>query len=288
MIAYLNGSYLPKDQVPISPDDRGFLFADGAYEVIRCYNGKLFQTDAHIQRLERSACELRINFPDIHQLAQVAEKLIYENNLIWGQATVYLQITRGAAARTHRFPPKDIPATVYAYAAPFKPHQDELDNGTKIILVSDTRWSRCDIKSISLLPNILAHQEAIDHGATEAIFVRDGVITEGTHTNFCGIFDGQLITAPKSNYILAGITREIVIDLCRGLKIPVIEFPILEADLKKAEELLLVGTTVEITPVIAVNDWTVRNGKPGTITRKLQNAFYVFINSNKILKAQFE
>jgi D-alanine transaminase len=245
--------------------------------VIRCYHGKLLQPDAHVKRLKRSIGELRIDFPGVMQLTGVARDLIEKNLLTSGQAIVYLQITRGAAPRTHRFPPKNTPATVYAYAAPFKPHQNELDNGTKIILVSDTRWSRCDIKSISLLPNILAHQEAIDHGATEAVFVRDGVITEGAHTNFCGIFNGELVTAPASNYILAGITREIVLGLCRKLSIPVREFPILESDLRRADELMLVGTTVEITPIVQVNDWKVGSGNPGPLTRNLQKVFYDLI-----------
>lgn len=279
MIAYLNGNYVPKEQVQISPDDRGFLFADGAYEVIRCYEGKLFQANAHISRLGRSIQELRIVFYEIDQLKDVAARLIPENNLTTNQATVYIQITRGAAPRTHRFPPQIISPTVYAYAAPFKPHQHELNNGTKIILLSDTRWTRCDIKSISLLPNILAHQLAIDNNATEAVFVRDGVITEGTHTNFCAIFDNQLITAPKSNYILAGITRDIVLDLCKELGVTVKEFPIFESDLQQADEIMLVGTTVEITPVIQVNEWQVGKGKPGPLTQKLQQAFYELIDS---------
>lgn len=281
MIAYFNGQYLSKDQVQISPDDRGFLFADGAYEVIRCYEGKLFQADAHIRRLARSIGELRIDYSAIGSLQQVAEELIRQNRLTSGQAIVYLQITRGAAPRTHRFPPRSVPATVYAYAAPFQPHQNELDNGTRIILVSDTRWSRCDIKSISLLPNILAHQQAVENGATEAIFVRDGAITEGAHTNVCAVVDGTLITAPKSNYILAGITREIVLALCRELGIPVQEFPMLESELKAAAEVMLVGTTVEITPVVQVNDWTVGKGQPGPITRRLQQAFYDFIRQSQ-------
>lgn len=278
MTVYFNGEYLPKAELSISPDDRGFLFADGAYEVIRCYHGKLLQPDAHVKRLKRSIGELRIEYPGIMQLTGVARDLIEKNQLTSGHAIVYLQVTRGAAPRTHRFPPKNTPATVYAYSAPFKPHQNELDNGTKIILVSDTRWSRCDIKSISLLPNILAHQHAIDHGATEAVFVRDGVITEGAHTNFCGIFNGKLVTAPVSNYILSGITRKIVLELCRELSIPVKEFPILESDVKKSDELMLVGTTVEITPVVQVNDWLVASGKPGVLTQKLQKAFYDIID----------
>lgn len=277
MIAYFNGKFLPKDQIHVSPDDRGFLFADGAYEVIRCYQGKLFMAEAHLQRLKRSLEQLRINFADTEQLLPIATKLIAENGLINGQATVYIQVTRGAAPRTHRFPAKETPATVYLAASHFQPHQNELDHGTKIILVSDTRWSRCDIKSIALLPNILAHQLAIDRGATEAVFVRDGCVTEGTHTNVAAIFNGTFVTAPVSNYILSGITRQIVIELCGRLGIPVKEFPILEAELYQADELMLIGTTVEITPVVQVEDRLVANGKPGLITQKLQRSFYELI-----------
>ncbi|MDZ7330391.1 MAG: aminotransferase class IV [candidate division KSB1 bacterium] len=277
MIAYFNGNFLPKDQIHITPDDRGFLFADGAYEVIRCYRGKLFMAEAHLQRLKRSLEQLRIDFSDIDQLLPIATKLIAENQLTDGQATVYIQVTRGAAPRTHRFPAKETPATVYLAASRFQPHQDELDHGTKIILVSDTRWSRCDIKSIALLPNILAHQLAIDRGATEAVFVRDGCITEGTHTNVAAIFNGTFVTAPASNYILSGITRQIVIELCGRLGIPVKEFPILEVELHQADELMLIGTTVEITPVVQVEDRRVANGKPGLITQKLQRSFYELI-----------
>lgn len=281
MIVYFNGQYLPKDEAHLSPDDRGFLFADGAYEVIRSYEGKLFQAAAHIRRLARSIGELRIEYPAISDLQLVADELIQQNHLTSGQAIVYLQITRGVAPRTHRFPPRPVPATVYAFAAPFRPHQDELNNGTRIILVSDTRWSRCDIKSISLLPNILAHQQAVENGASEAVFVRDGTITEGAHTNVCAVVEGTLITAPKSNYILAGITREIVLNLCHDLGIPVQEFPILESQMRIAAEVLLIGTTVEVTPVVQVNDWIVGNGQPGPITRRLQQAFYQFIRQSQ-------
>lgn len=277
MIGYLNGEFLPKEEITISPDDRGFLFADGAYEVIRCYDGKLFKNEAHIQRLGRSLKALRIEFPEVNELTGVAEQLIEKNNLNTDQATVYFQATRGVAPRTHRFPVNPVPATIYASASPFQPHQDELDNGIKVILVSDTRWSRCDIKSISLLPNILAHQQARDNGAPEAIFIRDGAITEGTHSNFFGVYDGQIYTAPESNYLLPGITRQVVLDLALIMGIPVKKFPILETQLKHADEIFIAGTTVEITPVVRVDEWTVGNGKPGPITKKLQTAFYEYI-----------
>ncbi len=277
MIGYLNGDFLPKEEITISPDDRGFLFADGAYEVIRCYEGKLFKNEAHIQRLGRSLKALRIEFPEVNELTVVAEQLIEKNNLNTDQATVYFQASRGVAPRTHRFPVEPVPPTVFGSASVFQPHQEELDTGIKVILVSETRWSRCDIKSISLLPNILAHQLARDNGAMEAVFIRDGAVTEGTHSNFFGVYDGQLVTAPESNYLLPGITRQVVLDLALIMGIPVKKFPILETQLKHADEIFIAGTTVEITPVVRVAEWTVGNGKPGPITKKLQTAFYEYL-----------
>jgi len=281
MITYLNGAFLPKEEVTISPDDRGFLFADGAYEVIRSYDGKLFKASAHVQRLARSLRELRIDFPGANGLTGVAETLIEKNGLQQGQATVYLQVTRGVAPRTHRFPVNPVPATVFASASAFQPHQSELDAGIKIVLVSDTRWTRCDIKSISLLPNILAHQHARDNDAPEAVFIRDGAVTEGSHSNFFAVIDGELWTAPESNLVLAGITRQIVLDLAMILNIPTRKFPILEPQLKRADELFIAGTTVEITPVVRVDDWTVRAGQPGPITKKLQAAFYDYVKTTR-------
>ena len=140
---------------------------------------------------------------------------------------------------------------------------------------------RCDIKSVSLLPNVLASQEAAEAGAEEAILVRNGAITEGSHTNICAVFNGQLLTHPKNNYILPGVTREIVLPLCDELDIPVKEIPIQESELQKSEEVMLLGTTSEIMPVVQVNDWTVAGGKPGPITQKLQQAFRQLIESRQ-------
>ncbi len=277
MIVYLNGEYISHKQAMVSADDRGFVFADGVYEVIRSYDGTLFQVDAHLKRLERSLSGIRLRYKEAAQLEEIAEQLIRENDLASRDAIVYFQITRGVAPRLHRFPPEETPLTVYVCATEFRPNEDALKNGTKVILVPDIRWSRCNVKSVALLPNVLANQQAIEEGATEAIFIRDGAVTEGTHTNFCGIFNGQLLTAPKSNYILAGITRQIVIGLCRVLNIPVLEYPIFEDQIEQADEVMIVGTTSEITPVVRVNDLQIRNGKPGPITKKLQEAFYDYV-----------
>jgi D-alanine transaminase len=273
MIVYFNGRLIPKEDVRISPDDRGFLFADGVYDVIRSYDGRLFRAEDHFRRMDRSLRELLIDGPDLDDLRDAVEQLIRCNDLGRGDAKLYIQITRGVAPRRHTFPGGETPPTVYASAVPFHPPHEKWKHGVRIILVPDIRWARCDIKSVALLPNVLASQQARESGAEEAVFVRDGVITEGSHTNFCAVFDGQLVTHPKSNYILAGIMREVVLDLCGELGIPFREFPIFEGELRKADELMVLGTTSEIMPVVQVDDWKVGDAKPGPITTKLQRAF---------------
>ena len=278
MIAYFNGKFLEENEIYLSPYERGFQFADGVYEVIRFYYDHFFQTEAHLERMAKGLSELRIKKPDFNEFKNIIEHLIKVNKLSGDQAIAYIQITRGAyTPRRHWFPPEDTQATIFISASAFNPHQDEIDNGVKIILEPDVRWLRCDIKSIALLPNVLARQKAIDNGATEAIFVRDEFVTEGTHTNFCAIKNGKLFTHPLSNLILPGVTRQVVLKICQELNIPVKEIPIKKSDLKSFDELLLVGTTVEITPIIQVNDWTVGNGKPGPITKNIQKLFYDII-----------
>jgi D-alanine transaminase len=277
MIVYFNDQFLPKEDVHISPDDRGFLFADGAYEVVRSYNGKLFRLPEHMQRLENSLRGIRIAVPDMGRLQDVAAQLIRHNDLTHTDAALYVQITRGVAPRKHAFPPSDTPPTVYASAKPFLASSERAENGVRTILIPDIRWSRCDIKSVALLPNVLASQQAQESGAYEAVFVRDGLITEGSHANFAAVFDGQLITHPKTNHILPGITREIALDLCRDLGLPYRESPISEAKLREADELLLLGTTTEIMPVVQVDDWQVADGQPGPLTRTLQRAFRALV-----------
>jgi D-alanine transaminase len=272
MLAYLNGHYLPKEEIFISPDDRGFLFADGLYEVIRSYSGILFQTKAHLERLNNGARALQFGTVDFHYLAEVAEKLIKDNDLLKGDATVYIQVTRGMAPRTHFFPPTETPLTIYMAAKSFTPHWEDLEKGINIILVSDQRWARCDIKTVGLTANVLANQRAKEHNAQEAIFVRDGVLLEGTHSNFMAVLNGKLVTYPKSNYILPGITRQVILELCSEIGIPYQEAPIYETDLEKAEELMMVGTTLEVTPVVRIHSRPFGTEEPGRATRRLQKA----------------
>lgn len=273
MIVYFNGRFIPKEEVKISPDDRGFVFADGIYEVVRSYRGRFFEFEAHLKRLTRSLREIHISFAESESLRDICEALIRDNDLKEDDATVYIQITRGAAPRKHTFPDKTTRSTVYISASAFQPPEENWKNGIKAVLVPDIRWSRCDIKATALLSNVLANQRAYQNHAQEALFVRDGAITEGSHTNFCAVFDGQLVTFPESNYILSGITRGVILKLCREIEIPFREFPVFEKDLKRADECMILGTTTEVTPVIQVDEWKVGDGTPGTVTMKLQKAF---------------
>jgi D-alanine transaminase len=272
MIVYYNGSYLEKHRVCVSPDDRGFLFGDGTYEVIRVYSGRIFQMSRHLHRLTRSLREIKISNLDVSFLEGVGETLIQKNSNIAGNALLYIQITRGAAPRHHEFPER-IEPTVYAALSKAPENRGRIDRGVKIILRPDQRWGRCDIKSIALLPNILAAEEAGKQDAYEAVFVREGMITEGTRTNIAAVFDGTVHTHPVGHHILGGITRDVVLELCGKLRIPVIEKPVSAERFVQADEVFLMGTTTEIGPVVQADDARIGDGKPGPVTKKLQNAF---------------
>ena len=271
MIGYLNGRFLQEEDIRISPEDRGFLFADALYEVVRTYDGRLFETQAHWARLSHGARALRFNRTDFGDLTDVSETLLRENGLTRGDATVYVQVTRGQAHRSHAFPSQETPLTIYASARPFSPMGFASD-GVSVILVSDQRWARCDIKTVGLTANVLSQQLAVDQGAYEALFVRDGAVLEGTHTNLFTVFDGTVVTPPRTNYILGGITRQVILGLCKELSIPVEESPVFESRLMEADEIMVVGTTSEITPVVRVNGQKLRSGEPGKIARRLWKA----------------
>ncbi len=196
MTVYFNGRYMPKEEVRISPDDRGWLFGDGVYEVIRTYGRRLFRLESHLARLSRSLRELRLPFDKAEGLGAVCNELLARNTVPTDEASIYLQITRGAAPRYHGFPSPATPPTVYACVQPLKPDVEGQQKGIRAILVSDNRWGRCDVKSVALLANVLAFQRALDEGAQEAVFVRDGLVTEGSHSNAFAVVDGVVRTAP--------------------------------------------------------------------------------------------
>lgn len=273
MTVYYNGDFVAKEDVCISPDDRGFLLGDGVYEVLRAEDGRLFQAEAHFRRLEQSLESIRIEGVDPDELCDAATTLLRRNDLDERPAKVYLQVTRGVAPRQHGFPDDPVPPTVYATASPHEPPVDEWEEGVTVVLYPDRRWARCDIKSTALLPNVLANQEAMENEAFETVLVRDGFVTEGSHSSVLAVFDGTVVTHPLTNRILPSITRRVVLDLCHELNIPVDQTPIPRADLPEADELILLGTTTGVMPVVQVDDWTVADGEPGSVTRRLQEAF---------------
>ena len=271
---YLNGAFVPKADAKVSVDDRGFLLGDGVYEVAPFYQGVPLCMDRHLARLERSLAGLRIDY-DIAGLEVVLQKLIEVNELESAdRALVYLQITRGVAPRTHYFPEGPVEPTVYAFAKAWsRPPEDAWSRGFTAITVPDRRWMRVDIKSICLLPNGLAYQDAREAGVDDAILVRDGVAIEGTHQNFWGVIGGTVVTHPESNLVLSGITRGVVLEVACDLGIPVQERAIQVEELRGAEELFFTGTTAEVRPCVEVDGRQVGKGGAGPVTRRLSDGF---------------
>jgi D-alanine transaminase len=273
MIVYFNDKYIPHDEVKISPFDRAFLFSDGVYEALRTYNCKLFRLDDHLKRLKYSLKELGINFNDFNLIENIFTHLADINN-IKTEYSVYIQISRGVSyPRTHNYE-NSLTPNVFAFAKLIKDNNKEKNIGVKVILEKDLRWLRCDIKSTSLLPSVMASQKAIQNNAFEAILFRDDIITEGSHTNFFAVKNNTVFTAPLSNYILNGITRKVVIDLYKENKIDFCEVHINVNELKNFDEFFITGTTTEVTPIIKIDDWIVSDGKPGIITLKIQELFF--------------
>jgi D-alanine transaminase len=272
-IVYVNGAFVPRTEARVSVEDRGFVFGDGVYEVLRIINGRPFAARFHNERLRRSLEGIRISLAGTdspESLAEIGRHLLEENGLLQGEATLYMQVTRGATTRAHNFPPPEVPPTIYISVARFTPYSDFARNGASAITHPDLRWGRCDLKTLNLLPNVLASQAAKERGTFEAMLIRDGIVTEGTKTNFFGVLDGTLRTHPCDDHILPGITRSILSELARELNVDLDETPIRAAEIPLLSELFLSGTTTDVMPVVSLDDKPVGNGKPGEITRKLQ------------------
>jgi D-alanine transaminase len=265
---YLNGKLLPPDQAFISPFDRGFIFGDGVYEVIPVYGGRLFRLKQHLQRLQNSLDAIGLENPmRTEEWEAVFTRLIKENE--GGDLSIYLQITRGVAARDHAFPPDAIP-TVFAYAQKLKyPDRSQLADGVAAVTLPDTRWMRCDIKSICLLPNAMMRQRAIERGAAEAILIRDHFITEGAASNVFIVSRGRLTTPPKGPFILPGVTRDLVLELAHANDVVCIEQPINETELFSADEIWMTSSTKEILPITRVDGKVVGGGQPGPLHARM-------------------
>lgn len=272
---YLNGDYLPLEQARVPVTDRGFVFGDGVYEVIPVYGAHLFRLEQHLVRLARSLAEIRLANPlSGAQWRDVLQNLVARNG--GGDQSVYVQVTRGPAPRDHAFP-KDVRPTVYATSSPLKPLPADLaENGVAAITLDDNRWQRCDIKAITLLPNILLRQQAVDAGAVEAILIRDGVITEGAASNVFMVRGGVLVTPAKGPYLLPGITRDLILELAAAHTIPHEESSFTAGALRHADEVWLTSSTREILPVTRLDQRPVGNGKPGPLWRRMMDLYQFY------------
>lgn len=279
MIICFNNNFIPHEEVKISPFDRAFLFADSVYEVMRTYNKKLFRLEDHIKRLKYSLKEIDLLFNEFESIESVSNKLAESNNILTDYS-VYLQISRGVSfPRTHDFS-FNLSPNIFMFVKPITENDLHKKSGVKVILEKDVRWLRCDIKSTSLLPSVLANHKAINAGVYEAILYRDNFITEGSHTNFFAVRENKVFTAPLSNYILDGVTRKVVFELCKENKIDFIEEFMNVNDLKSFDEFFITGTTTEITPVVQINDLIFNNGVPGKVTKLIQELFFNYTHKN--------
>ena len=271
-IAYLNGQFLPLEQARVSIDDRGFQFGDGVYEVVRVYGGKPFRLDAHLNRLERSAQAVRIPMTlDTEEWRRVIREGIERSQ--WNESKVYIQITRGVAPREHTFPSSSIPTILMTVHEIAKIDARLREGGVSAITLPDQRWGRCSIKSLNLLPNILAKQQAKEQGAFEAILIKEGVVTEGTSSNVMMASRDVLVTPSLSDQLLAGVTRQELLALARQAGVQVEERVIKKEELIEAREVLLVGTTIEVIGVTKIDGKPIGSGRVGSMTQLLQSMF---------------
>ena len=285
LLLYLNGEFIPEDQARVSVMDRGFLFGDGVYEVIPAYAGLPFRLREHLNRLSNSLAAIRMTPPlDHEQWSQILHQLLQQRGSEDQQ--IYLQITRGAYGKRLHAIPESVQPTVMAMASPINRRDPELvARGMSVITLEDIRWQRCDIKSITLLANILAQSQAREEGADEAILVRDGLANEGTASNLFMVKDGLIITPPKSPHLLPGITRDLVLELAMDAGIPYAEASISADELETADEIWITSSTKEVMPVTRLNGKPVANGVPGPMWERM-DALYAACKERLRLRTQ--
>lgn len=271
---YFNGNIINREDAKIDIEDRGYQFADGVYEVVAFYQGEPFTLNEHMERLVFSASEIDIEIPPAETLIKEAKNYINETDYADRNAKLYVQVSRGVASRSHAYP-DDMEPIIIMKAGPLNPNPEKyFEEGVKIITLPDERWTRCYIKSIALLPNILAKKKAKKAGAYEAVMTRDGFITEGSSSNIFIVEGDTIITPPATNYILNGITRQTVIHkLAPELGYKVNEESIPYYTLLNSNQVFLTGTTTEIMPVIKIDDKIVGDGNVGLETREIFEAF---------------
>ena len=284
-LVYLNGDFLPPDQAKVSVFDRGFVFADGVYEVIPAYGGRLFRLPQHLTRLDNSLAGIRLSNP----LAARGWQTVFTRLVDAGggvDQSVYLQVTRGQAERDHAFP-KQITPTVFAYSQALKyPEPAQLAAGVGAITVPDIRWQRCDIKAIALLPNVLMRQQATEQGAAEAILIRDGLMMEGSASNIFVVLKGTLVPPPKGPFILPGVPRDLALELARAHGMACEERAVTEAELRGADELMLSSSTRELLPITRLDGRPVGSGKPGPLHARLHALYQDYIRDFRAGKVE--
>jgi D-alanine transaminase len=272
---FFNGNWVVPDQAKVSVFDRGFLFGDGVYEVIPAFNKQLFGAQAHLTRLARSLSEIDIINPFTDtQWHEILNRLVAECPSV--DVSIYIQVTRGTPPkRDHAYPNPPVAPTVLASASPIAPVSDAiLQHGASAITVPDLRWNRCDIKSVNLLPNIMARQQAVAAGAMEAILVREGIALEGAASNLFAVIDGELLTAPLGPHILGGVTRNRLVAMVQTQgQLPMLECPIPFDRLFDASEVFMTSSTRDLLPITRINAHCVGAGRPGPLWQQLNQAF---------------
>ena len=281
-LMYLNGEIVDERDAAISVNDRGFVFADGIYEVIRVFAGQPFELERHLDRLERSAAAIQLTLePSAEEIGQIGLDLIDRNEA--DEAQIYIQVTRGVAPRNHAIPTSAEPTTLVAVRPALSPPADLLRSGAAAITVPDDRWARCDVKVIALTANVLARSKAVEAGAYEAIFVRDGYITDAASCNVFAVFGATLTTAPCSNQILWGITREVVLEQAREDGIDAQEASFRVEQLREADEIFVTGTSSGIVPIVTLDGATIGNGRVGPVTRRLMELYELRTRGQEVL-----
>ncbi|RKY61921.1 MAG: amino acid aminotransferase [Candidatus Latescibacterota bacterium] len=271
-IAFLNGEFMPIEEAKVPVDDRGYQFGDGVYEVIESYKGRLWALERHLNRLRRSLSEIGISGITVDEIRERILEIHKKSGI--SRALVYVQVTRGVAPRRHAWMEVSLKPTLLITVREFEPVPEDLrEKGIRTITLPEMRWGRRDIKSINLLPNVLAAQRAWEAGAYEAIFVDNGYITEGAHNNIFAVRDGRLFTPQEGPHILSGITRGLVIEMAKEEGIPVEEGPLSYEALLEADEVFLTGTGVEVLGVVSVDGRRIGSGEVGPMTRRLYEMF---------------
>ena len=271
-IAYVNNRWTSLASAKVNVEDRGFQFGDGVYELIRTYDSRPFHLTEHLERLKISAAEIQIPLRDsISKLEKIVHTGCHKSG--HKEIKIYIQVTRGPAPRLHAFP-KQVRPTVVMTFRKLVPIADAVrKKGLSVISVPDIRWGRCHVKSLNLLPNVLAREQAIQSGAEEALFIRNGKVTEGSGSNLFSVFGKTVITPPTGPYLLSGITRELILQIGKREGISIIEKELSFRRFKEADEIFLTGTTLEVMSVVKLDQQPIGGGSPGPMTEKLFRLF---------------